>query len=314
MRYSDTDKERMLGYPILSLLAVNGKRTDRRGPLHFSPFRDEKVGSFKIDTWRNVWYDHGEGCGGSVFTLAQRLKDDLNNRPGITKSFADRHCFNLIPSAYDMFEGGKENEVQVSVMRTREIPKAGTLDAVVLKLKNGVPLDEPRYFLSSSKLIKWLESEEGSNGRSQTKATEIAVIKCPWFSRKDYESHILRAIGSIPDWHGMDLDCLTYWIRHAALPQKKKLDSGSAANLIRWMLTEVIDCCPKGRSARTAEALRKEFEEMVKIDRSASGVSDTWHREAADWIFRANQAVEESGMDMDRFREMLRNMTPRARG
>lgn len=49
---------------------------------------------------------------------------------------------------------------------------------------------------------------------------------------------------------------------------------------------------------------------MVKIDRSASGVSDTWHREAADWIFRANQAVEESGMDMDRFREMLRNMTP----
>lgn len=83
MRYSDADKERMLGYPILSLLSVNGKRTDRRGPLHFSPFRDEKVGSFKIDVQRNVWYDHGEGCGGSVFTLAQRLKDDLHNRPSI---------------------------------------------------------------------------------------------------------------------------------------------------------------------------------------------------------------------------------------
>ena len=82
MKYSDADKERMLSYPILSLLSVNGRRTDRRGPLYFSPFRDEKVGSFKIDTARNVWYDHGEGCGGNVFTLAQRLLDLPDHRRG----------------------------------------------------------------------------------------------------------------------------------------------------------------------------------------------------------------------------------------
>ena len=82
MKYSDADKERMLSYPILSLLSVNGKRTDRRGPLYFSPFRDEKVGSFKIDIRRNVWYDHGEGYGGNVFTLAQRLLSLPDSRRG----------------------------------------------------------------------------------------------------------------------------------------------------------------------------------------------------------------------------------------
>lgn len=72
-RFSEEDKQRMLSYPILSLLATHGRRTDRRGTLYFSPFRDERTPSFSINIARNVWYDHGEGKGGNVFTLAQRL-------------------------------------------------------------------------------------------------------------------------------------------------------------------------------------------------------------------------------------------------
>ena len=33
---------------------------------YFSPFRDEKEPSFKINRNKNVWYDHGPGKGGKV--------------------------------------------------------------------------------------------------------------------------------------------------------------------------------------------------------------------------------------------------------
>lgn len=80
--YSDTDKERMLSYPILSLLASFGKRTDRCGTLFYSPFRDERTASLSINARRNVWYDHGEGRGGNVFTMAQRLLGLPDSRKG----------------------------------------------------------------------------------------------------------------------------------------------------------------------------------------------------------------------------------------
>lgn len=80
--YSDTDKERMLSYPILSLLSAFGKRTDRCGTLFYSPFRDERTASLSINTRRNVWFDHGEGRGGNVFTMAQRLLDLPDSRRG----------------------------------------------------------------------------------------------------------------------------------------------------------------------------------------------------------------------------------------
>lgn len=38
-----------------------------------SPFRDEKTPSFKVDAVRNLWYDHGEGAGGTIIDLAMRL-------------------------------------------------------------------------------------------------------------------------------------------------------------------------------------------------------------------------------------------------
>ncbi|TAA74134.1 MAG: hypothetical protein CDV28_1388 [Candidatus Electronema aureum] len=36
---------------------------------YFSPLRKEKTASFKVNKTLNVWYDHGEGIGGTIIDL-----------------------------------------------------------------------------------------------------------------------------------------------------------------------------------------------------------------------------------------------------
>ena len=38
-----------------------------------SPFRDERVPSFKVNTERNLWYDFALGEGGNLIALAGKL-------------------------------------------------------------------------------------------------------------------------------------------------------------------------------------------------------------------------------------------------
>lgn len=40
---------------------------------YFSPFRDERTPSFKVNVKKNLWYDHGLGEGGSIIDLGARL-------------------------------------------------------------------------------------------------------------------------------------------------------------------------------------------------------------------------------------------------
>ncbi len=72
--YSDTEKERILRYPIESVLAHYGRRTDHRGRMYFSPFRDEREPSFSVDRRENLWMDFGTGRGGNVLTLVSELE------------------------------------------------------------------------------------------------------------------------------------------------------------------------------------------------------------------------------------------------
>ena len=73
--YSDTEKERILSFPIASVLAHLGKRTDHRGEMYYSPFRDEKEPSFHVKRSTNLWMDFGSGEGGNVLTLVSRLEN-----------------------------------------------------------------------------------------------------------------------------------------------------------------------------------------------------------------------------------------------
>lgn len=45
---------------------------------YLSPFRRETTASFVVNTHKNVWYDHGEGQGGTVIDLVSRLSGEPN--------------------------------------------------------------------------------------------------------------------------------------------------------------------------------------------------------------------------------------------
>jgi len=71
--FSEQEKERMLRYPIPSILSLLGKRTDHHGCMYYSPFREETSPSMHVNETKNIWNDFGEGSGGNVFTLVSRL-------------------------------------------------------------------------------------------------------------------------------------------------------------------------------------------------------------------------------------------------
>lgn len=73
-QYSENEKLRLLSYPIENVLAACGKRSDHKGYMYYSPFRDEDAPSFHVDVRSNRWYDFGTAEGGGVLDLVCRLK------------------------------------------------------------------------------------------------------------------------------------------------------------------------------------------------------------------------------------------------
>jgi len=58
----------------LSKIGIQPARIRNENYLYFSPFREEKTPSFKVDMRINKYYDFGEGNGGSFVTLITRLE------------------------------------------------------------------------------------------------------------------------------------------------------------------------------------------------------------------------------------------------
>jgi len=67
--------------PLAEILQKYGHEpVQRRGTdiWYRSPFRTEETASFVVNTRKNVWYDHGEGKGGTVIDLIARLSNETS--------------------------------------------------------------------------------------------------------------------------------------------------------------------------------------------------------------------------------------------
>jgi hypothetical protein len=64
-------------FSITDYLSSVGIEPARKGNVdwwYLSPFRQERTASFKVNTKLNLWYDHGEGQGGTILDLGARLE------------------------------------------------------------------------------------------------------------------------------------------------------------------------------------------------------------------------------------------------
>jgi len=59
----------------LKSLGYNPVKTKNNSIWFLSPFRNEKTASFKVDSNKNLWYDFGEGIGGTVVDFVMKFNE-----------------------------------------------------------------------------------------------------------------------------------------------------------------------------------------------------------------------------------------------
>jgi 5S rRNA maturation endonuclease (ribonuclease M5) len=89
---------------------------------YYSPFRDERSPSFKVDVRLNLWYDHGSGEGGSIVDLGAKLHDCS------LSEFLDRLAKGISSFTGTKFQTPIEKESnKLEVLGTRELTDPGLL-------------------------------------------------------------------------------------------------------------------------------------------------------------------------------------------
>lgn len=92
---------------------------------YFSPFRDERTPSFKVNARKNLWYDHGSGEGGSIIDLGARL-----HQCSLTDFLEDLAADNLsFTAAKKALPLPQENKLEV--LRTRTLIDPGLLQYLI---------------------------------------------------------------------------------------------------------------------------------------------------------------------------------------
>jgi DNA primase len=71
LTFSDAKKIPITGY--LSSIGIEPARIRRNNYWYYSPFRNERDPSFKVNDKLNLWYDHGTGEGGTIIDLGARI-------------------------------------------------------------------------------------------------------------------------------------------------------------------------------------------------------------------------------------------------
>lgn len=79
----------------LDSIGFQSKKIRGNDHWYYSPFREEKEPSFKINRRKNIWYDHGAGKGGSLIDfVVEFYKCDVNNALQKLSSFHPQKLVN----------------------------------------------------------------------------------------------------------------------------------------------------------------------------------------------------------------------------
>jgi hypothetical protein len=89
---------------------------------YYSPFREERSPSFKVDARLNLWYDHGSGEGGSIVDLGAKLHECS------LSEFLDRLAEGISSFTEKKFQTPVEKDSnKLEILGTRELTDPGLL-------------------------------------------------------------------------------------------------------------------------------------------------------------------------------------------
>lgn len=137
------------------LVRINVKHSSTKGSdaWFFSPFRDnEKTSSFKVNTSKNIWYDHGEGSGGTIIDLIMQLENIKDVQIALER-------------IDEIWNGGAAASA-VQKETARKIKEAATDEKKEIIIKKVVEL-------KNDALIKYLESRNLSFSHAKPYIKEI---------------------------------------------------------------------------------------------------------------------------------------------
>lgn len=98
---------------IASYLSQNGGQVARQKPgetWFLSPLHAEKHASFKVDTNKNIWYDHAQGVGGTIIDLVMHLQG-VDSRGALAVLSSGNHSFSFSPAPSKIDTAGDEFEI-----------------------------------------------------------------------------------------------------------------------------------------------------------------------------------------------------------
>jgi len=179
---------------ILNYFGFIIPQTQKNEFFIYSPFREEKTPSFKINTAKNTWYDFGESVGGSNIDLLIKLKG-WNTKEAVLflKSFnslsfppQDKISQNSSLKSLVTHENDKpaitilkkkkiENKALISYLEQRKIPlEVAKKYLIEIYFKNG----EKRYFA-----LAWHNENGGVNWRNKYMKGCIGSNSYTFFSK-----------------------------------------------------------------------------------------------------------------------------------
>lgn len=107
---------------------------------YFSPFRDERTPSFKINVKKNLWYDHGLGEGGSIIDLGAKL-----HRCALSEFLEDLSEGNFSLAATKQELPTPKPESKLEILSVKDL----TDDGLIQYLKErGIEADNARRYCS----------------------------------------------------------------------------------------------------------------------------------------------------------------------
>lgn len=107
----------------LSRLGFEPARVRGNDYWYRSPFRSERDASFKVNVKLNLWYDHGEGVGGTLLDLGPRLHS-CTIREFVSRLEDSNLSLNVVPRKKDM----EPAENRVEILATVPLNDSALLD------------------------------------------------------------------------------------------------------------------------------------------------------------------------------------------